>query len=116
MAVYRDHILHNSNKRNRPGISKQKSKVRIMVETYEERMSLKKDAEYVRKVIMSCDNYLQMEACSNMLKNLIKQYKGKVPATTLEDIEIGLNTAILVLRNQLPQPDPGKYFGAQYGS
>lgn len=116
MAVQHDSIFWNFNKSTNSRLQEQKSKVRTMVETYEERMSLKKDAEFVRKVIMSCDNYLQIEACSNMIKNLTKQYKGKVPATTLEDIEIGLNTAILVLRNQLPQPDPGRYFGAQYGS
>jgi hypothetical protein len=116
MALQHDHILRNAHRSHVKRISEQKSKVKEMVETYEERMNLKKDAEFVRKVIMSCHNYLQIEACSNMVKNLNKQYKGKVPATALEDIEIGLNTAIRVLRNQLPQPDPGRYFGVQYGS
>lgn len=116
MAVQHDSIFWNFNKSTNSRLQEQKSKVRTMVETYEERMALKKDAEFVRKVIMSCDRYDQVEACNNMLKNLIRQYKGKVPVTTLEDIQIGLSTAIHVVANQVPAPDPGRYFGAQYGS
>jgi len=115
MASQRDHILRNAHKSHVKRISEQKSKVKEMVETYEERMNLKKDAEYVRRVIMSCDNHAQLQACSNMIKNLTKQYKGKVPSITLEDVEFGLNTAVLVLRRELPKPDPGRFFGAQYG-
>lgn len=71
-----------------------------MVESYEARMKLKEEAEFVRKVIMSCESLLQIESCNNMLKNLIKQYRGKVPLTTLEDVSIGLSTAIRVVQDQ----------------
>jgi len=71
-----------------------------MVESYEARMKLKEEAEFVRKVIMSCESPLHVESCNNMLKNLINQYRGKVPLTTLEDVSIGLNTAIRVVQDQ----------------
>lgn len=47
-----------------------------MVESYEARMKLKEEAEFVRKVIMSCESLLQIESCNNMLKNLIKHNRN----------------------------------------
>lgn len=71
-----------------------------MVESYEARMKLKEEAEFVRKVIMSCESPLHVESCNKLLSNLLDQYSGKVPLTTLEDVSIGLNTAIRVVQDQ----------------
>ena len=99
MALSNNSVSRNTNDKSTKSLSK--SKVKAMVESYEARMQLREEAKYVRKVIMSCESLAQIESCNTLLTNLLRQYNGKVPLSTLEDVSIGLSTAIRVVREQL---------------
>ena len=110
-------LPNNSISRNtsiKPDKRLSKSKVKVMVESYGERMKMQKEVDYILNVIMSCTSLQQLEACHNMIRTLEKNYKNLVPEWTLEHATIGLNSAVLTISNNLPKPDPSLDFGAQY--